>query len=442
MRARQFILFEYNQQATAQRFGDKLLMTAAKDPSPEIASVFNILDSVRLTGKIELDPNTKTNALITIMQALEAADPTKNKEYTVFLAKMYATGGWGARIEDLESKVKPALAKFHTLKIRKKIPAPRNDIMRYADLSDFVGVMDEYPDPEEKQQADKGSAETVFENDAVRIIVPKDQSAACYYGQGTRWCTASRTSTNYFGHYSKDGDLYILLPKKPQHEGEKYQLHFPSGQFMNEEDYQVEDIIDLLELRFGNLVDFFREREPAINDWLVFTDDETLEPLIGKIKQAVHDHVWEMASNWEHEDDYWWEYLRKEGFVYPEGHEEEGQIDWDKVAEADLTYTDWNYEVADFIGSITNAVNLRPFEVRRIAEEVAREYGVETQEISDLDKIFAHAVEEERGRSRDGDGGVSEWIHDHIYIKKREGKWDVSLLYTQKDGQRKEYPIQ
>ena len=165
MRARQFILFEYNQQATAQRFGDKLLTTAAKDPSPEIASVFNKLDSVRLTGKIELDPNTKTNALITIMQALESADPTKNKEYTVFLAKMYAGGGWGARIEDLESKVKPALEKFHTLKIRKKIPAPRNDIMRYGDLADFVNVMDEYPDPEEKQQADKGTAKTVFEKD-------------------------------------------------------------------------------------------------------------------------------------------------------------------------------------------------------------------------------------------------------------------------------------
>ena len=121
MRARQFILFEYNQQATAQRFGDKLLATAKKDPSPEIASVYNLLNS----GK-EIDPDTKTNALITLMQALEATDPTKNKEYTVFLAKMYAGGGWGARIEDLESKVKPALEKFHTLKIRKKIPAPRN----------------------------------------------------------------------------------------------------------------------------------------------------------------------------------------------------------------------------------------------------------------------------------------------------------------------------
>ena len=440
MRARQFI-FEYNQQATANRFGDKILQTAVKDPSPEIYQVYSMLNDRKQFKDFNLDPNTKTNALITIMQAIEGADPTKNKEYTVFLAKMYAQGGWGARIEDLESKVKPALEKFHLLKLKKKIPSSRNDIMRYSDLSDFVAVVDEYPDPEEKVQADNGSAETVFENDKVRIIVPEDQNAACYYGQGTRWCTASTKGANYFGQYSKEGDLYILLPKQPKYDGEKYQLHFSSGQFMDEEDRQVEDIIELLDMRFGNLVEFFREREPDIGDWLVFADDSVLEPLLGKIKQAISDHVGEMASEWESEDDYWWDYLRKEGYAYPEGHEEEGQIDWDKVAEADLHYTDWNYDVADFMNDINNAVDLTPLDVRRIAEDVGREYGADNQQIDDLDKIFAYAVEEARGKSRDGDGGVAEWIHQHIYIKKREGKWDVSLLYTQKDGQRKEYPI-
>jgi hypothetical protein len=312
--------------------------------------------------------------------------------------------------------------------------------MRYADLADFVGVMDEYPDPEEKQQADKGQSETVFENDAVRIIVPKDQNAACYYGQGTRWCTASTKGANYFNSYSKDGNLYILLPKKPKYEGEKYQLHFASGQFMDEEDRQVEDVVELLDMRFGNLVEFFREREPAINDWLVFTPDEILEPLIDKIRQAVNDHVSEMANDWEHEDDYWWDYLRKEGYVYPEGHEEEGQIDWDKVAEADLQYTDWNYDVADFIGNINNSCDLSPAEVRDLAVEVGREWGEDDQTVDNLDDIFTYSIKQNI-RGRDGDGGVAEWIHEHIYIKKREGKWDVSLLYVQKDGQRKEYPI-
>jgi hypothetical protein len=300
--------------------------------------------------------------------------------------------------------------------------------------------MDEYEDPEEKKQADKGQAKTVFENDSVRIIVPKDQNAACYYGQGTRWCTASTKGANYFNQYSKDGNLYILLPKKPKHEGEKYQLHFSSGQFMDEEDRQVENVVELLDMRFGNLVEFFREREPAINDWLVFTPDEMLEPLIGKIKQAVSDHVYEMANEWENEDDYWWDYLRKEGYVYPEGHEEAGQIDWDKVSDADLSYTDWNYDVADFIGNINNACDLSPQDVRDLAVEISGEYGEEEQTVNDLDDIFTYNIQQNI-RGRDGDGGVAEWINDHIYIKKGDSGWDVTLLYTQKDGQRKEYPI-
>jgi hypothetical protein len=229
VRARQFI-FEYNQQATAQRFGDKILQTAVKDPSPEIYNIYSLLNAQKEFKDFNLSPNTKTNILISIMQAIEGADPTKNKEYTVFLAKMYAQGGWGAKIEDLESKVKPALEKFHLLKLKKKIPSPRNDIMRYTDLADFVAVMDEYEDPEEKKQVDKGTAKTVFENDAVRIVVPEDQNAACYYGQGTRWCTAATKGSNYFGHYSKEGPLYILLPKQPKYDGEKYQLHFESEQ--------------------------------------------------------------------------------------------------------------------------------------------------------------------------------------------------------------------
>jgi hypothetical protein len=427
MRARQFIL-EYNQAATAQRFGDKLLVTAAKDPSPEIASVFNILDSVRLTGRIELDPNTKTNALITIMQTIEACDPTKNKEYTVFLAKMYAQGGWGARIEDLESKVKPALEKFHLLKLKKKIPAPRNDIMRYADLADFVAVVDEYPDPEEKKQVDKGTSKTVFENDQVRIVVPEDQNAACYYGQGTRWCTASRTSTNYFGHYSKDGPLYILLPKKPKHEGEKYQLHFPSEQFMDENDYAVGSIVSLLEHRFGDLIPWFQEHEPAIRDWVMFARDEDLKEPLMQIGEIAMEHVWEMVSDWEHNDDYWYEWLRKEGYVYPEGHEEEGMIDWDKAAENDVDYLNWNYDANDWFLAAKEAVEVSPTQARRGAEEGYEEEG-ELITMGELELIPAYNVRQAFLRSRDGDGGLEEWIHKHVIMQKDGDKW-VAKYYT------------
>ena len=50
--------------------------------------------------------------------------------------------------------------------------------------------------------------------------------AACYYGQGTRWCTAATRGKNYFSEYHNESPLLIILPKEPQYPGEKYQLHF------------------------------------------------------------------------------------------------------------------------------------------------------------------------------------------------------------------------
>ena len=431
MRAKQFILFEYNQQATAQRFGDKILQTVLKDPSPELANIYHLLHDRKEFKDFNLNPQQKTNILISVMQAIEACDPTKNKEYTVFLAKMYAQGGWGAKIEDLESKVKPALEKFHLLKLKKKIPAPRNDIMRYADLADFVAVIDEYPDPEEKKQVDKGTSKTVFENDQVRIVVPEDQNAACYYGQGTRWCTASRTSTNYFGHYSKDGKLYILLPKQPKHEGEKYQLHFASEQFMDENDYGVENIVNLLEHRFGNLVPWFQEHEPAIRDWVMFATDEDLKEPLMQIGEIAMEHVWEVINDWEINDDYWYEWLRKEGYVYPEGHEEAGMIDWDKAAENDVDYLNWNYDANDWFLAAKEAVEVSPTQARRGAEEGYEEEG-ELITMGELELIPAYNVRQAFLRSRDGDGGLEEWIHKHVIMQKDGDKWEAKYYNPKK----------
>lgn len=449
MRAREF-LKEYSREKTATAFGDKLILALQNDKSPTLGGILGtarayIQQKVKINSPVE-DSN-KTVIINDILSTIETADPTKNKEYTQWLAKIYANTG--VKMEDLKSRGIEALRVYQTLKIKRLLPAEYRDIGRldFKSLEDVAAnqeLLQQLQDKEEQgAKVDKGEAYTAFENDKVRIVVPQDTAAACYYGQGTRWCTAAREN-NRFEQYASDGALYILLPKQPNYEGEKYQLHFSSGQFMDEQDNSVDSIIDLLQVRFGDLIPFFKEEMPEgyLNDWIVFADDEVLEPLIGKIRQAVNDHVSEMASNWEVEDDYWWDYLRKEGYVYPEGHEEEGQIDWDKVHDADLSYTDWNYEVADFIGNIDNAVDLQPWDVRRLAEEVGREWGADTQAISDLDSIFVYSIEQNI-RGRDGDGGVAEWIKDHIYVKRTggNGPWDVSLLYTNKDGKRVEYPI-
>jgi len=141
-------------------------------------------------------------------------------------------------------------------------------------------VVDEYPDPEAPELKDKGNAEEIYQDQQVRVIVPYDQAAACYYGQGARWCTAATKGKNYFNDYAENTPLLIVIPQQPQHPGEKYQLWFDysignipvyndddylevyhdrgedyiinneqTGQFMNEKDQPVS--LKSLRARFG-----------------------------------------------------------------------------------------------------------------------------------------------------------------------------------------------
>ena len=209
MRAQEFLL-EYRRDITARTFAPGIVDWARKDRT--------IPQGFRNPA---VDPNELVDM---ILSQLEQADPTANKEYTPWLAKMYASGA--SFLEDMLSTAKEYLTKFHKLKKSNKLPSPRNDIMRYADIGDFYSVMDEYSDADEKPLTDKGQAKEVYSDANVRVIEPEDQAAACYYGQSTRWCTAATKGKNYFDEYANDAPLFIVIPKKPAYPNEKYQLWF------------------------------------------------------------------------------------------------------------------------------------------------------------------------------------------------------------------------
>ena len=443
MRAREFLL-EYNREKTAQVFGKKLLAALVNDrlAHGDLSTYRAYIVQKQKIGA-EIPAQTQQEVIDSIMQSLELADPTPNKQYVQWLAKVYANER--VPLEDITSVGKDWLERYQAFKQARLLTgdfAKAANIMNLtfsalADLAhnnELLGALQS----REEQTADRGDAEQVFENDQVRIIVPKDETAACYYGQGTRWCTAARNN-NMFDRYASSGKLYILLPKKPQYEGEKYQLHFNSGQFMDEGDNQVDDPIELLTNRFGNLVDFFRTVEPEINDWLVFADDATLEPLIAKIKTAVMDRAWETISEWEVQDDYWYEWLRKEGYVYPEGHEDEGEIDYDRLTDNDIDYYSWNYDAQDHIRDHQDAVDINPDDVRRLANEIYHEWNEDILDISKLDDIFSYNLEQQFRKETE----IGKWITENIWVKKTGTGWDVSLLGSTDPatGQRKEYPI-
>jgi hypothetical protein len=426
MRAREFLL-EYNRTKTSQVFGNKLIKALAADylPTATLRPFATYLQQKRKIGS-EVDDQEKIQLILDhIMQMLESADPTPNKQYVQWLAKVYANER--ESMEDLISVGRDWLETYHVMKSKRILPAEANNIMnlRFGQLQTYTQdneLLNKLQSAEEAK-VNKGIASTVFENDQVRIIVPHDQPAACYYGQGTRWCTAAR-SNNRFDGYDSQGPLYILLPKQPEYEGEKYQLHFPSGQFMDEGDDEVDSISKLLTERFGDLVTFFREREPEINDLVMFAPREIVYPIIGKILTAVQDKMWEDISDWELQDDYWYDWLSKNGYAYPEGHEDEGSIDWDKVAEDNIDYASWNDDVRDYISDVTKAVDLDIDTIR----DLALEWDGQHTRLGELERIVALNLENKSKRSRNSFNQIISFLTDDIHIGKENGEWKVYVL--------------
>ena len=271
MKSTEFLL-EYDRNKTMQSYGAKMLPVALKDKW--FMSQYN---NALPGGDIRKVAQEKPEQILDyLMTWLEQGDPTRNKEYTQAIAKMYGNGE--SSLEDIVSTLADYLTKFDRLKRRKKIQPPRNDFNRYRSLEDFYDVVDEYPDEEEQpKKEEKKNADELYRDKELIVLIPRDTEAACYYGQGTRWCTAG-ANYNRFDYYAKQGDLYIIIPRQQAYPGEKYQFHFESRQFMNEQDRQIgeEGLVKLI-ARFPILKKILQNPAERFN----------VKPLIGDEYKAI-----------------------------------------------------------------------------------------------------------------------------------------------------------
>lgn len=415
------ILKEYNQAKTAQVFGNKLVAALASDNSSHFqAPLGTCRNYLRQKDKIgsEVDEQNKQIIIKDILTAIEQADPTPNKEYTQWLAKCYANEA--QKIEDITSKGTDWLKTYHQFKVKKILPDNLRNIanFKFSQLYDIIAndeLNAKLDAIENAPSKDKGTAQVVFDNSLVRIIVPNDEAAACYYGQGTRWCTAARAN-NMYDNYARDGDLYILLPKQPKYDGEKYQLHFASGQFMDEGDSPISDMIALLTGRFGDdVMTFFFNKEPMIKQWIVVTPAEILQPLIDQIAELALEHIHEQLTEWEMEDDHWYNELIAQGYT-----DENGDLDMDKAEAAGMNWLDSNYDTKNWYDKAVDAVKPSIDRLRDKAQEWAEadENGEECT-LHQLDALVGSIVKEEfmTRRGQLEDGGLSEWMEKHIAVR-------------------------
>ena len=100
---------------------------------------------------------------------------------------------------------------------------------------------------EEKDYLDADKGIEVFrDDDKMRIYALHNKGAACKLGKGTEWCTAA-PGLNYFEqYYEPDDPLFYFEIKHGAVAGygedtDRYQFHFGSNQFMDEDDEDIPD---------------------------------------------------------------------------------------------------------------------------------------------------------------------------------------------------------
>jgi hypothetical protein len=188
-------------------------------------------------------------------------------------------------MEDLY-KTTDDLKKFERAK--QYLPQEQRDINKFTPKSLFDTLRDfQIPEKKkaelEKKEAKKSregfkhaGGEIIFEGPNWTLIKISDQGqtgkdAAIWYGgfhehdKGeSRWCTSSPGLT-YFNGYIKDGPLYVVFPNDDKGQvgqktglpKERYQFHFPSSQFMDRDDRQI-NLVEYLNGKMSELKDFFK----------------------------------------------------------------------------------------------------------------------------------------------------------------------------------------
>lgn len=248
MQLKNLVLLEYKRDITIEKMGNKL-MARAQENNEKVKKVEQILDD------------------------LEKADPTKNKQYVEWLCRQYIKGQF--RLEDYP-RVKLALERFG--QVKQRLPLAERDVGRY-DFNKLEDKVDELFDVKLKDENEEGEIEglkVLYDGPLGLLGIPTSREAACAVGSGTKWCTAA-SNNNLFSRYNKDGPLFYWKDKS----GQKYQFHFASNQFMNSKDQFIgNELFKKFRTEHPVLKKLFAQQEKEI---LKTANDLTIEAYANRV---------------------------------------------------------------------------------------------------------------------------------------------------------------
>ena len=106
------------------------------------------------------------------------------------------------------SKLGPALDKFE--KISSNLPI--TDLLQYKSVGQLLSALSDYENRQRRDVKKVEGGNVVYDDGRYFVVNPLTHQSSCYYGRGTKWCTAAETDT-HFKRYNEDGKLFYILDR-------------------------------------------------------------------------------------------------------------------------------------------------------------------------------------------------------------------------------------
>jgi len=176
------------------------------------------LKTILIEGRVEdvykkyFTDNTSTFLTDVYMNEIVpgSAEINPNHKYLEWITGRLETGERVVGgIEHNLKEILLAVSKFDNESHRLEI----KDLNQYNSLNHLFDALKKIGETARRTVDITGDVEKIYEDNRFVVVSPKTHTASCYYGAGTKWCTAAKDTTSHFSTYKGSGELYYIIDK-------------------------------------------------------------------------------------------------------------------------------------------------------------------------------------------------------------------------------------
>ena len=138
-----------------------------------------------------------------------SASINPNHKYLEWITKNWSPTDVYDEIQHNLKEILLAVAKFDKQSQRLKI----KDLNQYKNIDQLFDELKKLGETARRTIEISDEVDKIYEDNRFVVVVPKTHKSSCYYGAGTKWCTASKDTDSHFSNYKSGGELYYIIDK-------------------------------------------------------------------------------------------------------------------------------------------------------------------------------------------------------------------------------------